>query len=261
MPPSATAVDGIPACIRCRHEGVPRQPPRLNTGFPSEPRHDSYMSGTSGVCGGHVRVLIVDHEPALTELLYVAVTEAGRRPCPAADGEGALRIARSSAPHAVVLDGMLPVLDGLQVLRSLRYESPRLPVLMLTARDALEHRLDGLEAGADDYVTKPFSPEGVVLRLRGLRRRTDTHRRLRTRPRRPGDQRGDPRGAPRRHARPAHRQGVRPAQPADGPSAPGDRQKGRSSTGCGPAASTAATTSSRCTSPACAARSTGAGPR
>ncbi|UIX30179.1 response regulator transcription factor [Streptomyces sp. GQFP] len=129
------------------------------------------MSGTSGVRGGHVRVLIVDDEPALTELLCVAATEAGWRPYPAFDGESALRVARSSAPHAVVLDGMLPDLDGLQVLRRLRYESPRLPVLMLTARDALEHRLDGLEAGADDYVTKPFSLEEVVLRLRGLLRR------------------------------------------------------------------------------------------
>ncbi|MDW4907672.1 response regulator transcription factor [Streptomyces sp. ADMS] len=129
------------------------------------------MSGTSGVRGGHVRVQIVDDEPALTELLCVAVTEAGRRPYPAADGESALRAAGSSAPHAVVLDGMLPDLDGLQVLRRLRYESPQLPVLMLTARDALEHRFDGLEAGADDYVTKPFSLEEVVLRLRGLVRR------------------------------------------------------------------------------------------
>jgi two-component system OmpR family response regulator len=116
-------------------------------------------------------VLIVDDEPALTELLSVAVTEAGWRPYPAPDGHSALRIARGCVPHAVVLDGMLPDLDGIQVLRRLRYENPRLPVLMLTARDAIEHRLDGLEAGADDYVTKPFSLEEVVLRLRGLLRR------------------------------------------------------------------------------------------
>ncbi|MEV7339248.1 response regulator transcription factor [Streptomyces sp. NPDC093544] len=126
----------------------------------------------SGTRSDRVRVLIVDDEPALTELLSVAVTEAGWRPYPAADGESALRVARGCAPHAVVLDGMLPDLDGLQVLRRLRYEKPKLPVLMLTARDALEHRLDGLEAGADDYVTKPFSLEEVVLRLRGLLRRS-----------------------------------------------------------------------------------------
>jgi two-component system OmpR family response regulator len=69
---------------------------------------------------------------------------------------------------------MLPDLDGIQVLRRLRQESPKLPVLMLTARDALEHRIDGLASGADDYVTKPFSLEEVVLRLRALLRRSGT---------------------------------------------------------------------------------------
>ncbi|MET8973986.1 response regulator transcription factor [Streptomyces sp. NPDC004539] len=118
------------------------------------------------------RVLIVDDEPELTELLALAVTEAGWRPFLAPDGRTALTLARGCAPHAVVLDGMLPDLDGLQVLRRLRYENADLPVLMLTARDALEHRLDGLSAGADDYVTKPFSLEEVMLRLRGLLRRS-----------------------------------------------------------------------------------------
>ncbi|MFD9432989.1 response regulator transcription factor [Streptomyces sp. NPDC060002] len=134
------------------------------------------MAGISGTRSGRVRVLIVDDEPALTEVLSVAVTEAGWRPYPAADGQSALRIARGCAPHAVVLDGMLPDLDGIQVLRRLRYENPELPVLMLTARDALEFRIDGLENGADDYVTKPFSLEEVVLRLRGLLRRSGAER-------------------------------------------------------------------------------------
>ncbi|AXG79131.1 response regulator transcription factor [Streptomyces paludis] len=129
-------------------------------------------SSTGARTRERVRVLIVDDEPGLTELLSVAVTEAGWRPYPAGDGESALRAARGCAPHVVVLDGMLPDLDGLQVLRRLRSENPKLPVLMLTARDALEHRIDGLSAGADDYVTKPFSLEEVVLRLRGLLRRT-----------------------------------------------------------------------------------------
>lgn len=96
------------------------------------------------------------------------MTGAGWQPFVADDGHGALTLARSCAPHAVVLDGMLPDLDGVHVLRRLRYENARLPVLMLTARDALEHRLDGLSAGADDYVTKPFSLEEVMLRLRAL---------------------------------------------------------------------------------------------
>lgn len=125
------------------------------------------MAGTPATRNGRVRVLIVDDEPGLTELLSVAVTEAGLRAYPAADGYSALRVARGCAPHAVALDGMLPDLDGLRVLRRLRYENPRLSVLMLTARDGLEHRIDGLSAGADDYVTKPFSRAEVVLRLRG----------------------------------------------------------------------------------------------
>ncbi|MGW7425437.1 response regulator transcription factor [Streptomyces sp. NPDC054813] len=134
------------------------------------------MSATAGSRTGRVRVLIVDDEPGLTELLSAAVADAGWRPYPALDGQTALRLARGCTPHAVVLDGMLPDLDGLQVLRRLRYEMPRLPVLMLTARDAVEHRIDGLEAGADDYVTKPFSVAEVMLRLRGLLRRAGTER-------------------------------------------------------------------------------------
>ncbi|MFF3499845.1 response regulator transcription factor [Streptomyces sp. NPDC003247] len=134
------------------------------------------MTAASSSRTGRVRVLIVDDEPALTEVLSVAVTEAGWRPYPAPDGQSALRLARGCAPHAVVLDGMLPDLDGIQVLRRLRHENPGLPVLMLTARDTLEHRIDGLENGADDYVTKPFSLEEVVVRLRGLLRRAGAER-------------------------------------------------------------------------------------
>ncbi|MEU6348992.1 response regulator transcription factor [Streptomyces sp. NPDC047072] len=132
------------------------------------------MPAVCGVRHGAVRVLIVDDEPELTELLSWAVEEAGWQPFLAGDGRSALTLARSCAPHAVVLDGMLPDLDGVNVLRRLRYEYAGLPVLMLTARDALEHRLDGLSAGADDYVTKPFSLEEVMLRLRGLLRRAGT---------------------------------------------------------------------------------------
>ncbi|WP_327318435.1 response regulator transcription factor [Streptomyces sp. NBC_01235] len=134
------------------------------------------MAGISGTRSGRVRVLIVDDEPVLTEVLSVAVTEAGRRPYPAPDGHSASRIARGCAPHAAALDGMLPDLDGVQVPRRLRDESPELPVLVLTARDALEHRVDGLENGADDHVTKPFSLEEAVLRLRGLPRRSGAER-------------------------------------------------------------------------------------
>ncbi|MBT2412040.1 response regulator transcription factor [Streptomyces sp. ISL-12] len=118
-----------------------------------------------------VRVLIVDDEPELSALLSAAVADAGWQPYTAGNGHGAVRLARACAPDAVVLDWMLPDLDGLHVLRLLRHDNDRLPVLMLTARDALAHRLDGLSAGADDYVTKPFALEEVMLRLRGLLRR------------------------------------------------------------------------------------------
>ncbi|MFE0450194.1 response regulator transcription factor [Streptomyces sp. NPDC058914] len=120
-------------------------------------------------------MLIVDDEPELDPTAVLG-REAGRQPFTAEDGRSALTLARGCAPHAVVLDGMLPDLDGVHVLRRLRYENAHLPVLMLTARDTLEHRIDGLSAGADDYVTKPFSLEEVMLRLRGLLRRAGAER-------------------------------------------------------------------------------------
>ncbi|MDX6242761.1 MAG: two-component system, OmpR family, response regulator, partial [Frankiales bacterium] len=91
----------------------------------------------------------------------------------AGDGQTAVRTARDFRPDAVVLDMMLPDIDGLEVLRRLRGEAPEVPVLFLTAKDSVEDRVAGITAGGDDYVTKPFSLEEVVARLRGLvRRRT-----------------------------------------------------------------------------------------
>ena len=90
----------------------------------------------------------------------------------ASDGASALASARDVRPDAVVLDVMLPDMSGLDVLGKLREHNPQLPVLLLTAKDAVEDRIAGLSAGGDDYVTKPFSIEEVVLRLRGLLRRT-----------------------------------------------------------------------------------------
>ena len=90
----------------------------------------------------------------------------------AGDGAAAISAARTARPDAVVLDVMLPDMSGLDVLRRLREQNPTLPVLLLTAKDAVEDRIAGLTAGGDDYVTKPFSIEEVVLRLRALLRRT-----------------------------------------------------------------------------------------
>jgi two-component system OmpR family response regulator len=91
----------------------------------------------------------------------------------AGDGQSAVREARDFRPDVVVLDMMLPDFDGLEVLRRIRSEAPTLPVLFLTAKDAVEDRVAGLTAGGDDYVTKPFSLEEVVARLRGLLRRSN----------------------------------------------------------------------------------------
>ena len=121
--------------------------------------------------GSAVRVLVVDDEPTLSELLAMALRYEGWEVRTAADGSSAVRTARDFRPDAVVLDMMLPDIDGLEVLRRLRGESPEVPVLFLTAKDAVEDRVTGLTAGGDDYVTKPFSLEEVVARLRGLMRR------------------------------------------------------------------------------------------
>ena len=122
--------------------------------------------------GTPVRVLVVDDEPALAELLSMALRYESWDVRTAADGLAAVRAARDFRPDAVVLDMMLPDLDGLEVLRRLRSDGGDVPVLFLTAKDAVEDRVAGLTAGGDDYVTKPFSLEEVVARLRALVRRT-----------------------------------------------------------------------------------------
>jgi two-component system OmpR family response regulator len=122
--------------------------------------------------GNPINVLVVDDEPVLAEMVSMALRYEGWNIATAGDGAAALESARSQRPDVVVLDVMLPDMSGLDVLRKLREESPQLPVLLLTAKDAVEDRIAGLTAGGDDYVTKPFSLEEVVLRLRALLRRT-----------------------------------------------------------------------------------------
>ncbi|NLU67802.1 response regulator transcription factor [Streptomyces sp. HNM0574] len=118
-----------------------------------------------------LRVLVVDEEPSLTDLLSMALRYEGWQVRVERDGAGAVRTARGWRPHAVVLDVKLSGTDGLTVLGNLRRELPDVPVLFLTAKGALEDRIAGLTAGGDEYVTKPFSVEEVVARLRGLLRR------------------------------------------------------------------------------------------
>ena len=122
--------------------------------------------------GNPINVLVVDDEAVLAEMVSMALRYEGWNITTAADGASAISAARGTRPDAVVLDIMLPDMSGLDVLRQLREHSPHLPVLLLTAKDAVEYRIAGLTAGGDDYVTKPFSIEEVVLRLRALLRRT-----------------------------------------------------------------------------------------
>jgi two-component system, OmpR family, response regulator len=122
--------------------------------------------------GNPINVLVVDDEAVLAEMVSMALRYEGWNIATAGDGAAALDSARSQRPDVVVLDVMLPDMSGLDVLRKLREQNPQLPVLLLTAKDAVEDRIAGLTAGGDDYVTKPFSLEEVVLRLRALLRRT-----------------------------------------------------------------------------------------
>src|SRR4051794_7680181 len=122
--------------------------------------------------GTAVKVLVVDDEQTLADLLAMALRYEGWDVRSAATGTAAVRAAREFKPDAVVLDMMLPDMDGLEVLRRLRGDHVDIPVLFLTARDAVEDPVAGLTAGGDDYVTKPFSLEEVVARVRGLIRRT-----------------------------------------------------------------------------------------
>src|SRR5512139_478961 len=122
--------------------------------------------------GDPVRILVVDDEATLTDLLQMALRYEGCDVRTAATGHAAVRSAKEFQPDAIVLDVMLPDLDGFEVLRRVRGQAPNVPVLFLTARDSVEDRIAGLTAGGDDYVTKPFSLEEVVARLRGLIRRS-----------------------------------------------------------------------------------------
>jgi len=119
-----------------------------------------------------VRILVVDDEPALQASLGRVLRQAGYDVDAAADGRQALSAVGESPPDAVVLDVMMPGLDGLEVTRRLRGMGDRTPVLLLTARQEVSDRVAGLDAGADDYLTKPFAVEELLARLRALLRRT-----------------------------------------------------------------------------------------
>jgi two-component system, OmpR family, response regulator len=123
-----------------------------------------------------MRVLVVEDESKLAALLARGMVEEGHQADVARHGEEALALARSRRYDVIVLDVMLPGLDGFAVCRRLREEGDWTPVLMLTARDAVGDRVRGLDAGADDYLMKPFSFEELIARVRALGRRAPRER-------------------------------------------------------------------------------------
>jgi two-component system, OmpR family, response regulator len=118
-----------------------------------------------------MRILVVEDEPKMAALVARALREDGHAADVAAQGEDALWMAEATRYDAIVLDIMLPGLDGFEVIRRLRKAKVWTPVLMLTARDAVGDRVDGLDAGADDYLTKPFSFQELLARIRAVARR------------------------------------------------------------------------------------------
>jgi two-component system, OmpR family, response regulator len=123
-----------------------------------------------------MRVLIVEDQPKLAALLARGLREEGHAADVTGRGEDALWMAPSAPYDAIVLDVMLPGIDGFETCRELRRHEIWTPVLMLTARDAVDDRVSGLDAGADDYLTKPFSFDELLARLRALTRRAPAER-------------------------------------------------------------------------------------
>jgi len=118
-------------------------------------------------------VLIVEDERAIVEILKFNLSRAGYTPLEALDGEAGLQLAREADPDLILLDLMLPKLDGFEVCRSLRAEGNTVPILMLTAREGEQDKVLGLESGADDYITKPFSMPELMARVKANIRRRD----------------------------------------------------------------------------------------
>ncbi len=128
----------------------------------------------SGEASGQAHVLVVEDDRAVRESLRRSLEFNGYRVSTASDGAEALAGISGTNPDAIVMDVMMPRLDGLETTRALRKVGNRVPILVLTARDAVGDRVEGLDAGADDYLTKPFALEELLARLRALLRRATT---------------------------------------------------------------------------------------
>lgn len=135
------------------------------TSAPSEPQSLVRWDGSP------IRALVVDDEANLSDLLRMALSNEGWDVRTASNGQEALNLIREFAPDLLVLDIMMPGVDGMEVLRRVRAGGNDLPVLFLTAKDAVEDRIAGITEGGDDYLTKPFNLEEVIVRLRRMARR------------------------------------------------------------------------------------------
>ena len=203
------------------------------------------------------RLLVVEDEPNILELLSASLRYAGFDVVTAAAGTEAVQAAQRHRPDLIVLDVMLPDMDGFDVIRRLRGGGARIPVVFLTARDATEDKIRGLTLGGDDYVTKPFSLEEVIARIRAVLRRTrgdgvraDAPAHLR----RPGTGRGEPRGVAVRRADPALPYRVQAAQVLHEQREPGAVQDADPGPRSGTTTSAATPASSSHTCPCCGAR-------
>jgi DNA-binding response OmpR family regulator len=137
-------------------------------------------------------ILLVDDEPSITELARMYLERDGFRIHEAADGESALEAATKQKPALIVLDVMLPKLDGFDVCRKLRTAGDNVPIIMLTARDEDIDKILGLELGADDYLTKPFNPRELVARVKAILRRSESKKDSDNKPIHRGDLMIDP---------------------------------------------------------------------
>ena len=120
------------------------------------------------------RILVIDDDPSITSLLKRGLSYEGFKVQTAASGKEGLDVAREQPPDLIILDVMMPGIDGMEVCRRLRAADSALPIIMLTARDAASDQVLGLQTGADDYVIKPFTFEVLLARIKALLRRTET---------------------------------------------------------------------------------------